>query len=189
MQLEVEATALAREKDDPSKVRLMAVKEELAKIKEQLQPLLLLHAKEHERVNELRHLKQKLEETQAKIARAERERNLALVADLRYYVVPDIERNIQQKEKELEEEARDEKKREDKLLSEVVGPDQIAEVVSRWTGIPVNKLSQTERERLLSLGDQLHRRVVGQDEAVTAVANAILRSRAGMGKKNQPIGR
>ena len=188
LQLEVEETAIAQEKDEASRPRLDAVRAELARINEKLVPLKLQHESERGRVTTLMQVKAKLEETRNKIARAEREKNLALVADLRYGAVPELEHRIKTLERELERESRDEKKREERLLSEVVGPEQIAEIVSRWTGIPVTKLSQTERARLLTLGDHLHKRVVGQDEAVEAVAAAILRSRAGLGRKNQPTG-
>jgi ATP-dependent Clp protease ATP-binding subunit ClpB len=110
---------------------------------------------------------------------------LAAVADLRYYAIPEVERRIQ----ELQEESKkiaEQIPEDQKLLSETVGPEQIMEVVSRWTGIPVTRLSQGQVERLLHLAEQLHKRVVGQDEAVDAVADAVLRSRAGLSRENQP---
>jgi ATP-dependent Clp protease ATP-binding subunit ClpB len=112
---------------------------------------------------------------------------LARVADLKYGAVPDLERQIAVLErKEAEETVAN--PTENRLMTEVVGPEQIAEIVSRWTGIPVSKLSQSEREKLLNLAEKLHQRVVGQDEAVDAVAEAVLRSRAGLSRPQQPTG-
>ena len=186
LQLTVEATALSRDKDKDrgSEARLKAVQEELSNIKDELEPLKLKHQAEKSRVDEIRSFREKLERTHQKIAKAERERDLALVADLRYGAVPDLQRKIAA----LEEQLKSDKERQDRLLTEVVGPDQISEIVSRWTGIPVRKLNQSERQRLLHLSDALHKRVVGQDEAVDAVADAILRSRAGLGKIGKPTG-
>ncbi|CAF2103970.1 unnamed protein product [Rotaria magnacalcarata] len=185
LQLDVEATALSQEKDDASKQRLKQVKEELAKIREELKPLKLRHKAEKERVDELRKLKQKLENLQVKMGQAEREKNLPLVADMKYGAIPDLEKKIAETEHRITEEN---KQQQDRLLTEVVGPNAIAEIVSRWTGIPVSKLSQTERERLLKLSDHLHENVIGQDDAVDSVAEAVLRSRAGLSRQNQPIG-
>lgn len=191
LQLEVEATALSKEKDAASKQRLEKVNQELAKIDEDLKPLRLRHEKERGRVSELQSLRKKYEGLKHKLNEAERLRDLEKVADLRYGALPEIEKQI--KELEMEEQRQQEKRRsgessDDKLLTEIVGADQIAEVVSRWTGIPVTKLSQTEKEKLLSLSTKLHERIVGQDEAVDAVADAILRSRAGMSRPQQPTG-
>ncbi|CAF1666421.1 unnamed protein product, partial [Adineta ricciae] len=185
LQLDVEATALSQEKDEASKQRLKQVKEELSKIREELKPLKLRHQAEKQRVDELRKLKQKMENLQVKMAQAEREKNLALVADMKYGAIPDLEKKIAETEHRITEEN---KQQQDRLLTEVVGPNAIAEIVSRWTGIPVSKLSQTERERLLKLSEHLHKKVVGQDDAVDSVAEAVLRSRAGLSRQNQPIG-
>ncbi|CAF1154482.1 unnamed protein product [Adineta steineri] len=185
LQLDVEATALSQEKDDASKQRLKQVKEELSKIREELKPLKLRHRAEKERVDELRKLKQKMENLQVKMAQAEREKNLALVADMKYGAIPDLEKKIAETEYRITEEN---KQQQDRLLTEVVGPNAIAEIVSRWTGIPVSKLSQTERDRLLKLSEHLHKNVIGQNEAVDSVAEAVLRSRAGLSRQNQPIG-
>ena len=143
------------------------------------------HRAEKERVDELRKLKQKLENLQVKMAQAEREKNLALVADMKYGAIPDLEKKIAETEHRITEEN---KQQQDRLLTEVVGPNAIAEIVSRWTGIPVSKLSQTERDRLLQLSEHLHKSVIGQDDAVDSVAEAVLRSRAGLSRSNQPIG-
>lgn len=188
LQLEVEETALQNEKDESSTARLAIVRQEISKIKEQLQPLILKFDSERGRVKELTQFKQKLEETYAKMSRAEREKNLGLAADLRYGAIPELEKKIKTLERQLEQQEANDKKSDDKLVTEVVGPEEIAKIVSRWTGIPVSKLSQTEKERLLHLGAHLHKRLVGQDDAVDAVANAVLRARAGLSRPNQPTG-
>ncbi|KAH3758782.1 heat shock protein [Pelomyxa schiedti] len=182
LQLEIEATALEKEKDAGSKQRLAKVREELTKIREELMPLKARHEAEKARVDEINQLKQKAETLKNKMESAKRRGDLALVADLQYGAIPEIEKRVKLLTEELQ---RTEK---DRMLTEVVGPEQIAEVVSRWTGIPVTKLSQTDRERLLLLSDQLHRRVIGQNEAVDAVAEAVLRSRAGLGNVGKPTG-
>eukprot|EP00474_Spongospora_subterranea_P008393 CRZ08851.1 hypothetical protein [Spongospora subterranea] len=184
LQLDVEATALEQEKDEASRHRLAIVQAELAKIADELQPLKLKHHSEKSRVDEIRTFRRKLDEVHRKIEQAERMKDLAKVADLRYGAVPELERKIEK----LEEANRKRESSEDRLLSEIVRPQQIAEIVSRWTGIPVSNLTRTERERLLGLSGALHRRVVGQDEAIEAVANAVLRSRAGMSRPGQPLG-
>lgn len=187
LQLEVEATALSKETDAGSKQRLTKVKEEIAAIDDQLKPLRAQYEAERGRVTEIQNMQKKLDDLKNKIADAERRRDLSTAADLRYYAVPDIEKRI--KELEAQEKARKEKgDTTGKLVKEIVTADQIAEVVARWTGIPVDKLNRSQVERLLKLEDRLHERVVGQDAAVTAVAEAILRSRAGMAREHQPIG-
>eukprot|EP00808_Paulinella_micropora_P027680 g59104.t1 len=185
LRLDVEATALAEEKDDASKARLALVKQELSQIREKLQPLKLQHEAEKQRVGQLKDFQQKLEMLKAKAERAERDRNRELAADLRYGAIPELEKKIAAMDVKLREERA---KDENSLISEVVGPEQIAEVVARWTGIPVTKLNKSERQRLLKLGEHLHERMVGQDDAVEAVANAVLRSRAGLARKHQPTG-
>lgn len=182
MQLEIEETALSRESDSGSKTRRVEVQEELSKLKEELLPIKARYDDEKKSVDELRHFKQKLEDVKVKIEDAKRRREYERVADLQYGAVPELEAKIKEKTEEI-------RNREGQgLISEVVGVDQVAEVVSRWTGIPVTKLNQTEREKLLCLSDSLHKRVIGQDEAVDAVADAVLRSRAGLGRVNQPTG-
>lgn len=187
LQLDIEATALAQEKDEGSKNRLAQVREQLTKIKEQLAPLKLQHDAEKSRVDSLLQLKKKLESTRLKMESAERNRDVALVADLRYGAIPELEKKIKEVEAKQAAEAVEEDL-QGKLLTDVVTPDKIAEIVARWTGIPVAKLSMSDRERLLSLSSHLHARVVGQDEAVDAVADAVIRSRAGLARPNQPTG-
>lgn len=180
MQLEVELHALEKEKDKASKARLAEVVKELDDLRDKLQPLLMKYKKEKERIDEIRRLKQKREEIHFSIQEAERRYDLARVADLRYGALEEVEAAIAR----LEGSTTD----ENLMLTETVGPEHIAEVVSRWTGIPVTRLGQNEKERLIGLADRLHHRVVGQDQAVNAVAEAVLRSRAGLGRPQQPTG-
>lgn len=182
LQLQIEEKALELEKDAVSRERMEKVKKEISRIDEELKPLLTKYASQKKRLDEIQELNRKLETLRFKMADAERRHDLERVADLKYFAIPEIEKRIQQ----LREE---EKNRSDEsLLQERVGPEQIMEVVSRWTGIPVQRLSQGQRERILHLAETLHKRVIGQDEAVDAVADAVLRSRAGLSKKGKPTG-
>jgi ATP-dependent Clp protease ATP-binding subunit ClpB len=184
--LEIEATALESEKDEGSQPRLSAVRQEMASVTEQLMPLRAKFATEQARVNNLRQLNQKMEELQLKVTAAERRRDLSTVADLKYGAIPDLSGRIQRLMLEVDEERKQDV--DGKLLTEVVAADEIACVVSRWTGIPVSKLGSSERQRLLSLAEVLHERVIGQNEAVQAVADAVIRSRAGLARSGRPIG-
>ncbi|KAL3528460.1 hypothetical protein ACH5RR_007782 [Cinchona calisaya] len=179
IQLEVELHALEKEKDKASKARLVEVKKELDDLRDKLQPLMMKYNKEKERIDELRRLKQKRDELLYALQEAERRYDLARAADLRYGAIQEVESAIAKLEASTDESG---------MLTETVGPEQIAEVVSRWTGIPVTRLGQNEKERLIGLADRLHQRVVGQDHAVSAVAEAVLRSRAGLGRPQQPTG-
>ncbi|CAI8591524.1 unnamed protein product [Vicia faba] len=183
MQLEVELHALEKENDKASKARHADVREELDDIRDKLQPLIMKYTKEKERIDEIRRLKQKREKLIMSLEEAERRYDLARAADLRYGAIDEVDNAI----KKLEG-STDGNTDESLMLTETVGPDQIAEVVSRWTGIPVTRLGQNEKERLVGLGDRLHNRVVGQDQAVNAVADAVLKSRAGLGRPQQPTG-
>lgn len=138
------------------------------------------YRKEKERIDEIRRLKQKREELLIALQEAERRYDLARAADLRYGAIQEVEAAIAQLEGDTDQ--------ENLMLTETVGPDHIAEVVSRWTGIPVTRLGQNEKQRLIGLAERLHQRVVGQDQAVGAVAEAVLRSRAGLGRPQQPTG-
>ncbi|KAI8621667.1 P-loop containing nucleoside triphosphate hydrolase protein [Chytriomyces sp. MP71] len=191
LQLEIEATALGKEKDAASQGRLAKVQEEMAKIKEQLKPLKLRFQGEKGRLDEIRDLKTKLDELKVKIAKAEMNYDLALAADLKFGAVPDLQAKISALEKQHAEDKMGRAgtvETGQQLLSESVGADQISEVVARWTGIPVERLNKSQVDRILTLSDSLHKRVVGQDIAVDAVASAILRSRAGLTSPSQPIG-
>ena len=180
LRLEVEATALSKEKDEASAVRLMKVKEELQKIDEELLPLTMKYESEKSKIDERRDLHLKLEELKVKMAAANRNRDLEKAADLKYYAIPDVEAKI----KKLSEQ----KPSEEGLLAETITEEQIAAVVSRWTGIPISKLSQSESDKLLCLASRLKQRVIGQDAAADSVAEAVLRSRSGLAPKHQPIG-
>lgn len=155
------------------------MRKELDDLRDKLQPLMMRYRKEKERIDELRRLKQRRDELMTALQEAERRYDLARAADIRYGAIQEVEAAIATLEGGASEEA---------MLTETVGPDQIAEVVSRWTGIPVTRLGQNDKERLIGLADRLHQRVVGQDQAVTAVAEAVLRSRAGLGRPQQPTG-
>ncbi|KAJ1912550.1 hypothetical protein H4219_005553 [Mycoemilia scoparia] len=189
LQLEVEATALGKEKDRASKQRLKAVNETISKIRDDLQPLKLRYQKERGLLDEIRDCNQRLDELKNKADEAERQRNIEKAADIRYYAIPDLRRHIEELQKKQEERERDAAlDPNDTMLSSVVTPEEITDVVSRWTGIPVQRLSQTQIDRLLNLAKRLKKSVLGQDEATDAVADAILRSRAGMARDNQPTG-
>ncbi|KAJ0048158.1 hypothetical protein Pint_16230 [Pistacia integerrima] len=183
MQLEVELHALEKEKDKASKARLVEVRKELDDLRDKLQPLMMKYRKEKERIDEIRRLKQKKEELLFALQEAERRYDLARAADLRYGAIQEVESAIAQLEGNTNGNTD-----ENVMLTETVGPEHIAEVVSRWTGIPVTRLGQNDKERLIGLAERLHKRVVGQDDAVNAVAEAVLRSRAGLGRPQQPTG-
>ncbi|GIL83035.1 hypothetical protein Vretimale_8548 [Volvox reticuliferus] len=174
--LQVEAAALSKEKDALSKKRSAEVEKELAALEDQLRPLLLRYQQERSRLEELRRLVQKRDDILVNIQLAEQHNNLARIADLRYGALPEVDERIK---------AIRAAQPADAMLSEEVGPEEIATVVSRWTGIPVSRLKQSEREKLLELGAELQKRVVGQDAAVAAVADAVLRSRAGLAARNR----
>ncbi|KAE8724500.1 Chaperone protein ClpB [Hibiscus syriacus] len=182
MQLEVELHALEKEKDKTSKARLVEVRKELDDLRDKLQPLMMKYRKEKQRVDEIRRLKQKREELMFALQEAERRYDLARAADLRYGAIQEVESAIAQLE------GNSDNTDENVMLTETVRPEHIAEVVSRWTGIPVTRLGQNEKERLIGLAERLHQRVVGQNQAVDAVAEAVLRSRAGLGRPQQPTG-
>ena len=137
------------------------------------------HKKEKERIDELRQLTKKREELLLSLQEAERRYDLVRVADLKSGEIPKVEYAIEQLEGNSDNNL---------MLTETVCPDHIAVVVSRWTGIPVTRLGQNEKERLIGLAERLHNRIVGQDQAVVVVAEAVLRSRAGLGRPQQPVG-
>ncbi len=179
MQLEIEETALGNEKDKASRGRLEELRKELAEAREQAD--VLRHRWENERasVNEARDLRVKIEEAKQEMASAERNYNLNRVAELRHGELPRLEAELAELEQEEDR---------DRLLKEEVSADEIAEIVSRWTGVPVSRLVEAEKEKLLRLEDLLHDRVVGQDEAVQNVAEAVLRARSGIKDPRRPIG-
>jgi ATP-dependent Clp protease ATP-binding subunit ClpB len=183
MQLEIEREALRKEQDPGSKARLDALEKELAELNRDLQALKARWESEKASVTRLRKIRQQIEEVKQQIEQAERAYDLNRVAELRYGELPRLERELA-----LEEQGLVKKQGESRLLKEEVDEDDIAEVVSRWTGIPVSRLMEGEMDKLLKLEELLHRRVVGQDEAVRAVADAVLRARSGIKDPNRPIG-
>jgi len=185
LQLEVEATALASEKDDASKARLAKVKKELSDLQEAMRPLKTKYATEKERVEDIRRLRHKIQETEAKLIQAERARDLARVADLKYGALPELRQHL---ERLLKEDSEKKSGDMNRMLTEIVGPTEIAEIVSRWTKIPVDKLRSSESQKLLKLEERLAKRVIGQERAVKAVSEAIIRSRAGMAPPHRPTG-
>ncbi|KAJ2764719.1 Chaperone protein ClpB1, partial [Coemansia nantahalensis] len=190
LQLEIERTALQKEKGDASKTRLEAVCAEIAHLHDELQPLKLRYQQEKGLLDEIREANQKMEALCHKAEDARRRQDVQKAADLEFYAIPELKAAIDAlKAKQAAHEERvaaGEVHQE--MLSSVVGPDQVAEVVARWTGIPVQRLTQTQADRLMTLAARLKRSVVGQDGAIDAVADAILRSRAGMARRNQPTG-
>lgn len=183
-QLEVEVKALEKELDASSKERLIKARAQLAKVESDLPPLRAKYEAEKSRLTEMRELNKRISELKLKLELAQRRVDRDLVAELMYDIIPDKERRL----KRLQEEQDAYVLTGLPLISDTVGPEQVAEVVSRWTGIPVHRLSQTERERLLNLESALKRRVVGQNEAIKAVCQAVMRSGAGLSKGRMPIG-
>ncbi len=182
-QLEIERAALRKETDPVSKERLERLEHELADLEEQGSAMKAHWQQEKERIDRIRALKSEIESTRGEFERAEREGDLERAAELRFGRLVQLEREVEEENAKLEE-----IQRERKMLNEEVTEEDVAEVVSKWTGIPVSRLMEGEMQKLVHLEDALHRRVVGQDEAVNAVANAIRRSRAGLSDPNRPIG-
>jgi ATP-dependent Clp protease ATP-binding subunit ClpB len=181
MQLEIEREALKKEKDPASRDRLQKLEKELAEAKEEASGLKARWEEEKDYVKQLRETREAIDHLKAEMEQAERQYDLNKVAELRYGKLPELEKKLKVMELGLES-------RKSRLLKEEVDEEDIAEVVSRWTGVPVSKLLEGEIEKLLHLEDELHERVVGQDEAVTAVAQAVLRARSGLKDPNRPIG-
>jgi len=182
MQLEIERQALTKEEDAGSKNRLAHIDQELAELKNQNDAMRAQWATEKQSIAGLKRIKQEIEDTRHQMEEAERQYDLNKLAQLKYGTLPSLEKQLE------EERERVEAGKDQHLLKEEVTEEEIAEVVSKWTGIPVSKLVESEKEKLLRLPEILHRRVIGQDEAVTAVSEAILRGRAGLKEENRPIG-
>lgn len=179
-QIEIELVALKKEK---TKDKIQGLQKELATYKEERDNLYSQWKQEKEQVEQIQERKENLERLKQEADRAEREGDLALVAEIRYGKIVQEQAQLSQLQQQLEE-----NKSEDALIKEEVGYEDIAEVIEKWTGIPASKLVSSEREKLLQLEDVLHRRLVGQEKAVTAVADAIRRSRAGLQDPNKPLG-
>ncbi len=179
--LEIEETALRKESDKASKERLAALRAELASLKEKTAAMKLRWQKEKGAIEDVKKVREELSRARHDAESRERAYDLEGAAKLRYGTIPDLERKLAELQAR---EGPDEKR----MLREEVTENEIAEVVARWTGIPVTRLVETEREKLLRLPEELHKRVIGQDEAVQAVSDAVLRARAGIQNGNRPIG-
>ena len=180
LQLEIEREALKKEKDDASKKRLEVLEQELSEEKSDFDSLKAKWESEKKELDKVKDVKKEIERVNHEIEEAERNYNLEKLSQLRYGELPKLEEKL----KLVEEITRD----EDSMVKEEVTDEEIAEVVSRWTGIPVDKLNESQRDKLLNLSSILHQRVIGQDEAVEAVSDAVLRARAGLKSENRPIG-
>jgi len=182
-QLEIEREALKREKDEASAKRLEELKEELSELVEERNKFKMHWNLEKEKIQKIRSMKSEIENNKALADKYEREGDLGKVAELRYGKIVTLEKQLKEETNKLTEIQKDQK-----MLKEEVDSEDIAEIVSKWTGIPVSKMLESERSKLLRLEDELHKRVIGQEEAVYAVANAIRRSRTGLQDVNRPLG-
>ena len=182
MQLEIEKQALGKEDDKASIKRLETLEGELAELKDEEKVLMAQWNNEKEAITKVKETKEKIEEIRHQMDEAERSYDLETLAKLKYGSLPELEEKLEEQKKEAE------KAEEARLLKEEVGEEEIAEVVSNWTGIPVAKLVESEKEKLIRLPEILHKRVIGQDEGIEAVSQAILRARAGLKNENRPIG-
>jgi ATP-dependent Clp protease ATP-binding subunit ClpB len=180
LRLEIEETALAKEKDDASKRRLEALRQELAEAREKSKGIRLHWEKEKASVQKTRKLREEIDATRLEMEKAERAYDLNKVAELRHGKLPQMEEELKRLDKKGREQTT--------LFKEEVSADEIAEVVSKWSGVPVTRLVEGEKDKLLRLEDELHQRVVGQSEAVTLVTEAILRARSGIKDPRRPVG-
>ncbi|WP_276870741.1 ATP-dependent chaperone ClpB [Allofournierella massiliensis] len=184
MQHEIEEAALKKETDTLSAQRLAALQKELAEMREQFKAMKAQWDNEKSSIGKVQSIREQIEQTNAAIEKAEREYDLNKAAELKYGKLPELQKQLAEEEKKAEAAGQT----QDNLLRDRVTDEEIARIVARWTGIPVEKLVEGEREKLLGLEDILHKRVIGQSEAVTKVSEAILRSRAGIANPNRPIG-
>lgn len=183
MQLEIEIEGLKKETDPSSREKLSKLQQDLAEVKSEASELRAQWEAEKQKVSHLQSLREQLEQTRHELERAERDYNLSKAAELRHGRIPNLEKELKSAEEQIRNQSN-----QKKLLKEDVDEEDIAEIISRWTHIPVSKLVQGEKEKLLHLSQNLHKRVVGQDEAVDAVADAVLRARSGLQDPNRPIG-
>src|SRR5690606_34429778 len=177
-----ELTSLEKETDEASAERREAIERELSDLRERSDAMKAEWQAEKEAIKGISEAKEQLEHARVELERAQREGDLSRAAELRYGVIPELEKTV------AEGEAREDEAKETRFLREEVTSDDIAEVVARWTGIPVARLLEGEVEKLVHMEERLHRRVVGQDEAVRAVSDAARRARAGLADPNRPIG-
>ena len=182
MQLEIEEAALSKETDRLSAQRLETIRKQLSREREKFSSMKAKWDNEKNEIKNVQSLREQIESLNGEMEQAERSYNLSRAAEIKYGKLPQLKAQLEQAEKSFEE------GKAEGLISDRVTQDEIAQIVSRWTGIPVSKLMQGEREKLLGLESILHKRVIGQDEAVTTVANAILRTRAGLKDPTKPIG-
>jgi len=182
-QLEIEREALKREKDDASAKRLQELQDELSQLNTERSTLRTHWDIEKEKIQKIRTMKSEIENFKLEAEKYEREGDLGKVAEIRYGRIVNLEKQMKEETQRLAETQKDKK-----MLKEEVDAEDIAEVVAKWTGIPVSRMLESERSKLLKLEDELHHRVIGQDEAVSAVSNAIRRSRSGLQDANKPIG-
>ena len=182
MQLEIEETALSKEKDEISKQRLADIQKEKAELKSKFDSMKAKWENEKQAIGKVQKLREEIEQINAQIEQAERDYELNKAAELKYGKLPELQKRLE------EEEQMAEKSKEDGLLRNKVTEEEITKIISKWTGIPVSKLMEGEREKILHLDEILHKRVIGQDEAVEKVSEAIMRSRAGIGDPRKPIG-
>ena len=183
MQYEIEEKSLNREDDPKLQKRLVELRKELTTLREQFQDMKLKWENEKKNISKIQKLKEKIDDVNSEIEKAERNYDLNKAAELKYSTLPNLKMLLEQEEKEIEK-----TQGANTLLRNKVTEEEIAKVVSKWTGIPVSKLAEAEKQKLLSLESILHERVVGQDEAVQKVSEAILRARAGIANPNRPIG-
>ena len=181
--LEIEREALKKESDDKAKTRLKALDKELSEIQEKQRAMELKWQKEKEIILSIKEGRKKLDELKEEANREERQYNLEKVAEINYGQIPELEKKVKSKENDLAK-----LQKEGSFLKEEVGEEEVAAVIARWTGIPVEKMMSEESKKLIELEKELHQRVVGQDEAVKAISQAVRRSRAGLQDQNKPIG-
>ncbi len=184
MQYEIEREALKKEKDKGSKERLNNLEKELAELKDKKGVLQAQWDLEKTDVGKVQQLKEQIEDIKLEIERANREADLSKLAELQYGKLPELEGLLKVEEEKMEAS----KKIKNRLVNEILDSDEIAEVVSNWTGIPVNKLMEGEREKILNLEDTIKSRVIGQEEAIKSIADTIIRARAGLNDPNRPLG-
>ena len=181
MQMEIEETALKKEEDRLSKERLEVLQKELAELRDEFKNSMAKWENEKASVDNLSKIREQIEDVNNQIEMAERKYDLETVAKLKYGVLPNLNKSLEQEEEKV-------KSQELSLVHEAVTEEEIAKIVSRWTQIPVAKLTESEKNKTLHLDDELHKRVVGQDEAVKKVTEAIIRSKAGIKDPSKPIG-
>ncbi|MCY6484548.1 ATP-dependent chaperone ClpB [Clostridium aestuarii] len=181
-QIEIEKEVLSKEKDNASIERFKSLEKQLSELKEKDKEMTAKYEKEKGYITGVRDLKEKLDQARGRLEQFEREYDLNKVAELKYGIIPDLEKKIKEKEEVLKEHG------ERAFLKEEVTEVEISQIISKWTGIPVMRIVEGERKKLLKLEDELQKRVIGQKEAITSVANAVLRARAGLKDINRPIG-